>query len=292
MSETLIETPPVEQQSKAIFRQVHIRRKEPQSHLPALLVANARRIIGSHFVNRQPLKGLTDEQERKYLPRLIGVSPGSVDWDDKVMRYWANMTLDVPKDGVVLDISLRADGEPVNLEDWIRFNWVQKHMEVAENEEEMKRVSSKRYYIFDPEVNERKKNDESRNRMRAYQELRKIIDNEEDDRAIDRMIRVLRQINPANLNRIQKENALEEIALAEPDKFYAVATNKKLNIQAAILEMIEYGTLRKLGNHILFGDDLIGTTMEEAVVYMEAPSNATTVQLMKANLNEKRKLAS
>ena len=52
--------------------------------------------IGSSFTGRSVTRPLTFEEEKAYLPGIIGVSPDSPNWEEKTHEYWINISAEVP----------------------------------------------------------------------------------------------------------------------------------------------------------------------------------------------------
>ena len=72
-------------------------------------------------------------------------------------------------------------------------------------------------------------------------------------------------VNPDRMTIEQIENSLYELKNNEPKKFLRIATNKNLEIRAEIQEMVSAGVLRKIGNQIIFIDEVLGDTLDETV---------------------------
>ena len=58
---------------------VYLRRKEVMNHLPKAVRAEAVMKLSSVYVNRQPLKGFSLEEEKKYMNGFLDVSPDHAD---------------------------------------------------------------------------------------------------------------------------------------------------------------------------------------------------------------------
>ena len=91
---------------------------------------------------------------------------------------------------------------------------------------------------------------------------------------------------PARMTNEQVENALYEIKNKEPKKFIRIATDKNLELKAEIEEMVSAGVLRKIGNQVIFIDEVLGDTMEDTVVYLKDKKNSGKLTLLRAKLKE------
>ena len=76
-------------------KKVYLRRKDLDNHLPEAVRAEAVMRISSVYVNRQPLKGLTPKEEKKYMQELLDVSPEHVEWPKHSKQFWAELTIPV-----------------------------------------------------------------------------------------------------------------------------------------------------------------------------------------------------
>ena len=84
-----------------------------------------------------------------------------------------------------------------------------------------------------------------------------------------RVIRLLSNVNPDRMTVEQIENSLYEIKNSNPKKFVRIATDKNLELKAEIEEMVTAGVLRKIGNQIIYIDEVLGENMDNAVVYLK-----------------------
>lgn len=262
-------------------KEIQIRRKEKVSYLPAAVVAEAKKKIGSIFDGMAPLSGLTKEEERKYLPGLLGVSATSPDYERSVRIFWADFFISVPSDGVVLNIGLNENNEPINVLDWVKYQWAIKHKFVAMSKAEC--VADKLYYIHDPEVEIHKDNLQVNAKKLAYTEFIKISDKPD---TINRLIRVLGKRNPAGMTPEMKENFLAQLVEKQPKQFYTIATDKNLDLQDMILHLTEVGVIQKIGHAYLYLDTEIGATLEEAIHFFRSKRNSQAITEMKAKLRE------
>lgn len=267
-------------------KEVQIRRKIKTSHLPEAIVQKSRVKLGSHFVNSAPLKGLSREEERKYLPQIIGIDPDERSFRKEAQDYWASFSIEVPMSGVVLEVGTDENGEPLNLEDWVAYQWAKKHKSVAESQEEMEGNIVKDFYIYDGERETIRENIKVQAKKKAY---RKFIQMSDDKDVLEYAVRLLTNSNPSNMTKEQMENILSTVVDESPDRFLTVAGDKHLKTKASIMEMVSLGVLRKIGNQFLFMDQTIGNTLDEAVAYLTNPKNSGEVTQMKSQLEEARK---
>ena len=264
-------------------KKIMILRKESETgHLPKEIQAEARMYISSVYVNRQPLKGVTAAEEIKYLKGILDVGPDHVDWPRQTKNYWAEMSIMVGYGGVELDISTTDDGEPINIEDWLRYKWLIKHPHVALHKDEML-GSKKRFFIKDTQRDLRTANNKIQTLKEADKEFIKLSDNIED---LKRVYRMMGTDNPDRLNSIELENRLYALKNEVPEKFIRIATDKHLKVKSEIEEMISLQVLRRIGNQVIYQDEILGDTLQDSVIYLNDKKNSGTLTTLRAKLKE------
>lgn len=266
--------------------EVQIRRREEISHLPTKVINESKVFLGSHFDGRVPLSGLTKEEEKKYLPQILGVSANHQDFQKEVREFWATMGFVVPMVGTVLDATVDEEsGEPNNLEDWIKFKWCQKHKLVALSKEEMEKDPRKKFYIYNPEADAARAN----NKIQLMKKADAAFINTMKKGGVEkarRIIRILDVVNPDSLSDTQVENKLYELKQERPEDFLTIALDKNMDIKAEIHELINNEIFRRVGGQILYIDKVIGETINDAVAWYKDDKNSAVVADLKAKLKE------
>ena len=243
--------------SKKIF----LRRKDVDSFLPQELRAEAVMKLSSVFVNRQPLKGFDYEDEKKYLNGILDVDPANHEWPKFAKTFWADMTIPVGFEGVELEIGKDESGNPIQIMDFIKYNFALRHPHTALSKEEMDKDYKKRFYIQDTSKDDLKKNIQVQFKKDADKEFIK-------------------------LSREQIENMLYDVKEKQPKKFLKIATDKQLSMKAEIEEMVSAGILRKIGNQIVFIDEILGDTLENAILHLKDKKNSSKLTILRAKLKE------
>jgi hypothetical protein len=140
-----------------------------------------------------------------------------------------------------------------------------------------------RFYIHDISRDIKKRNVEIQKRKDADKEFIKISASID---SMKRVMRVLSDSNPDRMSEEQLENALYEIKNTNPMKFVKVCRNSNLTVLAEIRQLISAGVLRKIGNQVIFIDEVIGENNEDAVVYLKDKKNSGQLTIMRAKLKE------
>ena len=264
-------------------KKVYLRRKEVMNHLPKQVRAEAILKLSSVYVNRQPLKAFSEEEEKKYMKGYLDVSPDHVDWPKHAKLFWAELTVPVGFTGVELEIGTDENGMPLNLEDFIKYRFALKHPHVALTKDEMDSDFGKRFYIQDLSRDDKVKNNKIQVRKDADKEFIKVSS---DKKNMRRILRLLAQVNPDRLTDEQVENQLYELKDKSPMKFLKIAIDKNLELKAEVEEMVTAGVLRKIGNQVIFIDEVLGDTLDNTVVYLKDKKNSSTLTVLRAKLKE------
>ena len=108
-------------------KKVTLRQKELLNHLPKAVRAEAIYKLSSVYVNRQPLKGFTPAEEKKYMLGILDVNPEHNDWPKHSKQFWAEMTIPVGFTGVELEIGMDDNDYPISIMDYIKYRFALKH---------------------------------------------------------------------------------------------------------------------------------------------------------------------
>lgn len=272
-------------------KEVLLRRKEiKNSHLPVLVRNEAVNVLGSALgEGGSPLRGLTTEEEAKYLPSILGTNKNDPQYQKKINEFWADMRIKVGPGGVPLKVGLDSNGEPINLMDWIKYRWILKHPLVADSELGLRRNESKKFFVFDPQVESNRQNAKVNIRKKAYVEFAKISGENRNQMKLTRLVRLLTDSNADAYSAIDLENILDGIIATNPDKFLALCLDKDMDIKSAVHNLVERSVLNKVGSTYLYLDQVIGHSLEEVVLFIKKTENAPLVSEMKAKLDEATK---
>jgi len=264
-------------------KKVFLRRKDLGGYLPKAVRAEATMKLSSVYVNRQPLKGFSPVEEKKFMEGILDVSPDHNDWPKHSKQFWAELTIPVGFTGVELEVGKDDNGMPISIMDYIKYSFAVKHPHVALTKEEMDSDFNKRFYIQDTTRDDKVKNNQIKLKKDADKEFIKVSSNNEN---MKRILRIMSNTNPDRMSIEQVENALYELKNSQPKKFLKVATDKNLELKAEVEHMISAGVLRKIGNQVIFIDEVIGDTMEDAVVYLKDKKNSGTLTILRSKLKE------
>ena len=264
-------------------KKVFLRRQDLGGHLPKAVRAEAKARLSSVYVNRQPLKGYTPEDEKKYMQGILDVSPEHVDWPKHSKNFWADLSIPVGFTGIELEIGKHDDGNPISIMDFIKYNFAIKHPYVALTKEEMDSDSIKKFYIQDLTREDKTKNMSIKLKKDADKEFIKVSS---QLKTMKRILRLMSSTNPDRMTEDQIENSLYELKNSNPKKFIRVATDKNLELRAEIDEMVSAGVLRRIGNQVIFIDEVFGDTTEDTIIHLKDKKNSGKLTILRAKLKE------
>ncbi len=264
-------------------KKVYLRAKSINNHLPKEINASAIRKLSSVYVNRQPLKPFSPEDEKKYLTGMLDVEGSHMEWPKHTKKFWAEFTIPVGFEGVELEVGNTEDGSPIDITDFIKYNFALKHPHVALSEEEMNADTNKRFYIQDLAKKDMKRNNDIQIKKDADRAFIKVST---DENQMRRVFRLLGNINPDTLTREQVENLLYDIKENSPKKFIKVSQDKHLELKAEIETMVTAGVLRKIGNQVIFIDEVLGETMDDTVIHLNDKKNSGKLTILRAKLKQ------
>tara|TARA_R100000655_G_scaffold6472_2_gene18501 strand:- start:2162 stop:2971 length:810 start_codon:yes stop_codon:yes gene_type:complete len=264
-------------------KKIYLRRKTIDNFLPEEVRAESVMKLSSVFVNRQPLKGFDLEDEKIYLNGLLDVDPANQHWPKHAKEFWTNMTIKVGFEGVELEIGKDDKDKPIQLMDFIQYHFALRHPHVALSEEEMNNNFQKRFYIQDTSKDDLKRNVVIQVKKDADREFIKIAS---DKKAMAWILRLMSNTNPDVMSREQLENSLYDLKEKEPKKFLKIAKDKNLSLKAEVEEMVSAGVLRKIGNQIIFIDEILGDTLDDTVLHLKDKKNSGKLTILRAKLKE------
>lgn len=316
--DTKTESLPKIQYPRIVEKIVYIRRK-PASKLPFLIEGSLGK-IGSAFSPRSQdvLRGLTPEEEERFLPRLIGTNTKSEHWDKATKEYWAGLSVSIPEgngenDGLKLNISFKYDskeqeeynktctyqsglkqGTPVNISDYILYRYCLVYNRVANTFEDINNSPKIEFYLFSKEEEISLKS----NVFKTVKEANQLFYRQMSDRQwVDWVLRIFiasdknTKIYSKDLDTISEEEKdiiLGKYVQDQPSKFMEIANDKSLEIKAFIELCVASNKLTRIPNTetIVMGETPIGSTIGEAVIFLTNPKNANTYNTLKAQLNK------
>ena len=190
------------------------------------------------------------------------------------------MSLTIENTGTKLEVGVDQNGDPINLMDFIRYKFALAHPYVAKDEETLYANKKFRYFIYDTAIEKEKQAQGVKSRKEAYKEFIKLS---ADEAKVNQLLLVY-GYNPKTMDETQKEITLEGELDSNPSEFLMYATDKNIEYQAFIEDCLSNDVLRRVGQTYLNGDENIGNSLEEAVLYLKDKKNSEVYATLKARL--------
>lgn len=233
---------------------------------------------------------ITQEEEKEYMPSIVGISSTHMEWDKMLNEYWANLLVDIPYDGKCLEVGLvhlsESVQKPINVFEWLLYKYCLKYPQVA-NDMSLVGMSTKiRFYLF--------KESEAR---QAALDVKKLKDKaillrfkmEEDTEAMQSVI--ILSGNPLPKAIHEQQLLLSQIAESDPAKFVALGKDKDLLEKAFVERLIRAGLMIRPLNStlVIYDNNQIGNNLNEAKEWLKQPQNSQVLLALRQQLIEKEK---
>lgn len=241
---------------------------------PKELKTDIKRKIGSTWVSdtKDILRGLSKDEEIEFLPDIIGVRPNSEQWNSAVREYWLNYVIDVPEAGLELIIGKGEDGKPLNLPDYIAYNFANKHVLVASTKDQLLNKEAFPYYMVNSQDEDAKIKSAYEVGVLADRAFTALVEKNQEDKARWVYDIVRERDNPINPPEQDMMIMLKSIKDKNPQKFVEAMRDKNLETKFLINQFIRAGVLTKEGNTYFNADQSLGVE-SELIAYLETPTN-------------------
>lgn len=246
--------------------------------------------LSSVLVGRQPLKGVTANEQEILLPNIIEEAPGSDAYTTAVVNYFRDKSILVDANGHWLKVGKTDDGQVVpvkgHIEDYIDYMWAYNHPEVAHSYEEVKKNPNKYFFIYDQEKETKERSVKLQSKKKASLKFAEISEDEE------LMTQVLKQFpEEAGVSRLykmsveDKEEVLYDISDKKPEEFLEIASDKDIKYKSELEEMVQNSVIEKDGSTYYFMGDIIGRSKDQVVGFMKDDTNAESLASMRKKLD-------
>lgn len=236
-------------------------------------------------------------EEKLYLPKILGINENSPNWEATVREYWANYSILVPlDDGIEIEAGFLPDGKPINLDGYMRYNFCMEHGKVATRPEELDNKDIFEFYIVDKYEEEQavRKEFEERNKINKVY-LKLIASTLPDEKAkVDYIIQLVGGkyfdgMATTKMDEVAKQMELERIKNERPALFVEHATDQHLATKALIRRAVFAGVITKEGDSYFMYGKSIGSTLLETVAFLDNKNNDEVRSKLIAALRENSK---
>lgn len=271
--------------------------------------------LGSYFlkydgvVSKEIKRALTPEQEKYLLPyKLIDFQADDNEFPKKVNEFWANYTVGLPEGMTSRELNadyyidkVKIEGKeieieiPVNLSDYISYNFLVGNPNVAYKLEDLDRKSMFTFALIDK--NTQKENQEKEVLIREevdrdYIKLADEIAASNLSRA-DNVFQILKSkfvdIEPNYNGNIELKNALYKMKTDNPAIFHTFVNDKHLEDKAFISRAVEFEIIQKDDGIYTYSDNVIGD-IKATIAFLQNKDNEVVKNLIKIKINDKLKI--
>lgn len=285
--------PPVPEGVILGSRKVRIKHVEKFSILPKdpAIRLEVVKNIGSMYKKgtRDVIRGLSKEEEKEYLPSILGVQPTSEQWNDKVLNYWLDFVIKVPagEKGVELEAGLERDSKgkihPIDLDGYMKYNFCKENRNVAVSKEELENKAIKTFYIED--LSEVKREQLAKSKIIKDIEMKfvKLIHSTspEERVKIDYILRIAGGENQKGMyvspkmDDDEKELELRKLRDEAPSVFSRLINDPHLQTRALLQRALSAREVTMEGSSYYMADIRIGTSELDAIGWLEDNANSS-----------------
>jgi hypothetical protein len=237
---------------------------------------------------RDVARSLSDAEERKYLPDIIGVSPLDPNWNKAVRNFWCELTLRVTEEGEVLNIGLNEKGEPLNVVDYCIWKLALTDDTVAKTPDELENKESYEFYLIDPQESKRKTIAEQEVRDRATAEYLSIKAGK-DASLVKHILTLFGDPHQSGMDLDDKLMELRNKAENEPKQFLEIVKDPLIKPKAIIIKGVSVGVLTIEGDKAFFGESNIGSYPDGAAKFINSQENIGLMNKIVEHIKEKTK---
>ena len=203
-----------------------------------------------------------------------------------------NKSLEIGKE-YEMDYTVRYEvGRIINPANFIAYKFILKHPEVANRVDDLYKTPRILYYIHSQQIENKIKHVALKARKEAYIIFMELIDEPLKAKYVlsllHKEISALVQKNKTTYDLstdMGRQIVLEDLAREKPTRLLAVSKDKHLIEKAFVEECIKMSYLKRIANTdtIMYGDNtLIGYNLDQAIIYLRDPANASTKQKLEA----------
>jgi len=275
-----------------ISRKIKLKRKEIVRFglPPELKQEKICNLGGYNDSNGNPSRPFSYEEEDKWMPEIVGLKVSDPGFRSSVTHWYKNLTIKIKPDGVDLEIGLDSAGNPVNIEDYLKYQFAKQHPWTAKTKEECMGAEHLQFYFEDPEAENISKGTKLELTSKAYVEFAKL---DEDEDKMDWVLRTVISKFPelgslselTKLSIDKKKLKIAEVIQKDPAYFLEVMVDKDLIYKAEIASMVEAGVLIKEGNKYLNGTENLGS-LDGTIAWMKDGNNSQDYAILKARLDQ------
>lgn len=276
--------------------EVSIRRIERSKNvLDTRFIQNSTKILASVFKNGGSLNPFSlavdkdKEKEKALLTAMLTIDPNHVDFRAKADKFWQNLRYKIDVDGLIFDITV-INNFPVNVSDYIGYEFAKKHPLVAKNKEEGEANGVYEFYVYNPEEARLTESKKIQAKMQAYEEFNKIVASVDKEEILNRVILLLANESPYRMVFEDKFQKVHKLVEEKPQAFVKTVQDKNLEQKYFVASCLQKGVLKKVGDLIMYDEKGLGTTLADAAAYIHSAQNTELFLSLRERLSSKAQM--
>ena len=273
-------------------RKITLKRKEITRYgIPAEMKGETIKNLGSYNDrNGNTARALSYAEEDKWMSEIVNLKNTDPGFRAAVTTYYKNLTIKPGFVGKELEIGEDEAGNPLNLEDWIKYKFAKGHPWMAKNLKECEGTEHLQFYFEDPEADKAVKGAKLETTTSAFVAFAQLT---EDVEKMDWVLRTVLGKYPElgslseliTLKDKDKKLKINEVIEKDPQYFLDVMSDKDLVYKAEIASMVDAGVITKEGNKYLNSSESLGS-IEGTIAWMKDPNNSVEYAILKARLDQ------
>jgi hypothetical protein len=222
------------------------------------------------------------------MPDLIGISHAHPEWNDRLRRYWENISVLVPFEGLELNCSKiwndDKNWKPANTFHYVLHKYCLEYSGVANQESDIGKSSRIRFYMWSPQ--EQLVKDKNERKLKDAATMARI-EMQGDENMVKSILYIFDEFvsNDENNNLLKLANLVDK----NPKQFLITVKDKNLMSKALIKRLINAGLLTQpVGSTVVaYEGTVVANNIDEAVIWLTDVKNQTIKVTLETKLAEK-----
>lgn len=261
--------------------------------------------IGSEYLRvngrstQDVIRGLKPEQEKIFLPALLGVAPDSTDFPLRAKDYWADYYITPTREGLRLNIAteIRKDKDgndvecPVDPDAYMKYLFAKQSSKVASSPEDLENKSFFDFTLEDLSIIKTKELGMFHDQEKAMIIYSRLVSKFEEK--VDQINWILEMTKPdgefydSEMDSVEKRMLLKALVDKRPKKLIELSEDKDLEDKAFLAKALAYLEITKEGNDYYYLNENMGTEERGALAWVRKPEKSGSVMQIKSRLQEK-----
>lgn len=263
--------------------------------------------VGSEFDKSQGLtskaiiRGLNEDQEKVYLPNLIGISATNQEFPKRAMDFWADYTITPTKKGLLLNISTEEkevsmpDGSkkiidvPVNIDDYMMYMFAKQSSKVASNPDDLDNAGHFDFILEDlTKVRERELSEFEARDSATLIYARLTSKFESNMTKIDWILEMTKEdtFYDPDIDMIDKKIALRKLTDDRPGELIKLSDDVDLELKAFLSSLLSHSIITLEGNDYFYLNERMGSEEKGGLAYIKRVDKSGAVAAMKSKLSQ------